>query len=175
MRGLALNALLAVVWALFSGEVSLRELSVGFLLGYLLLNLFPTALGTRDYQRTSFALLRFLGLFVRELVVANIQVALLALKPRPQLNPMIFKVELQPHSEISLTLLVVTVTLMPGSVVLGFSADKREMYVHAIGLEHTRAARESIYRVERALMGFLPSPAPANSTRANSTSQEVAP
>lgn len=159
MRGLALNVLLAFVWALFSGEVSLRELVVGFLIGYALLNVFPDALGTRSYQRTSFALLRFAAMFVRELTVANVQVALLALHPRPDLKPMIFKVNLHPHTDTTLTLLTATVTLMPGSVVLGFSPDRREMYVHAIGLENTRTARESIHRVERALNAFLP-PAP---------------
>ena len=158
MKGLALNVLLAVVWALFSGEVSLRELVVGFLIGYVLLNTFPDALGTRTYQRSSFALLRFAGLFVKELTLANVQVALLALKPRPDLKPMIFRVDIQPHTDATLTLLVATVTLMPGSVVLGFSPDRREMYVHAIGLENTRAARESVHRVERALSAILPQP-----------------
>lgn len=159
MRGLALNVLLAFVWALFSGEVSLRELVVGFLIGYALLNVFPDALGTRSYQRTSFALLRFVALFIRELTVANVQVALLALHPRPDLKPMIFKVEIHPHTDTTLTLLAATVTLMPGSVVLGFSQDRREMFVHSIGLENTRTARASIHRVESALMAFLP-PAP---------------
>ncbi|RJF69102.1 Na+/H+ antiporter subunit E [Deinococcus cavernae] len=158
MKGLALNVLLAIVWALFSGEVSLRELVIGFLLGYALLNMFPDALGTRTYQRTSFALLRFAGLFIRELTLANVQVALLALHPRPNLKPMVFKVNLQPHTDTTLTLLVATVTLMPGSVVLGFSPDRHEMYVHAIGLDNTRAARESIHRVESALSAFLPTP-----------------
>ena len=71
---------------------------------------------------------------------------------------MVFKVDLQPHTDTSLTLLVATVTIMPGSVVLGFSPDKREMYVHAIGLDSTRDARESIHRVERAIMSFMPHP-----------------
>lgn len=158
MRGLLLNILLAIVWALFSGEVSLRELVIGFLIGFALLNLFPDALGTRSYQRTSFALLRFLGLFVRELTVANVQVALLALSPQPRLNAMIFRVPLAQHSDLSLTILTAVVTLMPGSVILGFDRDNREMYVHAIGLENTRQAREGILRVERALLAFLPTP-----------------
>lgn len=158
MKGLALNVLLAFVWALFSGEVSLRELVVGFLLGYALLNIFPDALGTRTYQRTSFALLRFAAMFIRELTVANVQVAMMALHPRPDLKPMIFKVNIEPHTDSTLTLLVATVTLMPGSVVLGFNSDRSEMYVHSIGLDSTRAARVSIQRVERALMDFLPQP-----------------
>lgn len=156
MTGLLLNILLAVVWALLSGEFSVRELVVGFLLGYALIVIFPQALGATRYRQYSLALLRFLVLFVRELTVANVHVALLALRPKPNLNPMIFKVPIHLHKDTSLTLFVAAVTLMPGSVVLGFSPDRREMYVHAIGLADTRAARESILKIERAMLAFLP-------------------
>ncbi len=155
-----LNVLLAVVWALFSGEFSLRELAVGFLLGFALLGVFPSALGSRSYVRGVLGLLAFLGFFLRELTVANVQVALLALRPHPPLNGMIFSVPLRIHSDVGQTLLTAMVTLMPGSVVLGFSPDRHTMYVHAIGLADTRAARLSITRLEDALLRFLPAPAP---------------
>lgn len=157
MNGLVLNILLAVVWALLSGEFSVRELAVGFLLGYGLIVLFPRPLGVTAYRHYSLALLRFLVLFIRELTVANVHVALLALKPRPNLNAMIFKVPVQLHDDVTLTLFVAAVTLMPGSVVLGFSPDRRTMYVHAIGLADTHAARESILKIERSVLAFLPS------------------
>lgn len=156
MRGLFLNTLLAVVWALFSGEFSLRELAIGFLAGFVLLSLFPSALGSRHYVQIAWGLLRFLGFFVRELLVANIQVALLALRLQPNLNGMIFSVPLRVQSEVGQTLLVSIVTLLPGSVVLGFSSDRRRMYVHAIGLESTQEARASIIKVEDALLGIFP-------------------
>ena len=49
MRGVALNLLLAVVWAFFAGEVSTRELAVGFLLGFAILAVFPRALATHEF------------------------------------------------------------------------------------------------------------------------------
>ena len=158
MSGFLLNVLLAVVWALLSGDVNLRELGVGFGLGYLLLRLFPDALGTRAYVRASVALLRFLGTFLRELTVANVQVALLALRARPNLNAMIFSVPLRPHTDLSLTLLTATVTLMPGSVVLGFDAGRTRMYMHGIGLASPEEARAGVKNVERLLLDFLPAP-----------------
>lgn len=156
MRGLILNVLLAVVWALFSGEFSLREIVVGFGLGFALLAAFPRALGSQNYLRGSRGLLGFAWFFVRELTVANVQVALLALRPHPPLNGMIFAVPLRLRSDLGQTLLTALVTLMPGSVVLGFSSDRRTMYVHAIGLPDTRAARQSVVRVEDALLRVLP-------------------
>lgn len=158
MRGLALNIMLAVVWALFSGEVSTRELAVGFLLGFALQLVFPDALGTRSYVARSLGLLRFLGFFLRELTVANVQVALFALQSHPPLNPMVVAVPIRLRSDSAQTLLTAVITLMPGSVVLGFSPDRRELYLHIVGTRNTREARESIWRVEAQLLNFLPAP-----------------
>lgn len=155
MRGLALNLLIAAVWALFSGEVSSRELLVGFLIGFAIVHLFPTALGTANYVRRTRGILAFLGFFARELTLANVQVALLALKARPSLNPMIVAVPLSLRSEFGQTLLAAAITLMPGTVAMGLSADRRVMYAHAVGLPSADAARESILKVERELLRFL--------------------
>ena len=155
MRGLALNLLLAVVWALFAGEVSLRELAVGFGLGFAILAVFPRALATGEYVRRVVAGLGFVGFFLRELTVANMQVALFALRRHPPLHPMIVAVPLRLQGEGALTLLAATIGLMPGTVALGFSPDRRVLYAHAIGTPNARAARESILRVEDRLLRVL--------------------
>lgn len=155
MRGLALNLLLAGVWALFAGEVSTRELAVGFLLGFFILAVFPRALATHEYVRRVLAGLSFLGFFLRELTAANVQVALFALRRRPPLHPMIVAVPLRLQSEGALTFLAATIGLMPGTVALGFSPDRRTLYAHAIGTPNAHAAREAILRVEDRLLRVL--------------------
>ena len=105
MRGLILNVVLALVWALFSGEVSTRELTVGFLLGFAILQVFPRALGTTDYVFTTRRVLGFAWFFARELTFANIQVAAFALRRHPPLNPMIVAVPLTLKTDTGLTLL----------------------------------------------------------------------
>ncbi|GAA5511344.1 hypothetical protein Dcar01_00051 [Deinococcus carri] len=163
MSGLTLNLLLAVVWMLLAGEVSTRELVIGFLLGFGILALFPRALGSGGYVRRTLAGLGFVGFFLRELTVANVQVALFALRPHPPLNPMLVAVPLRLRRDSAQTLLVALVNLSPGTVVMGFSADRRTMYAHAIGNASPRAARDSILRVEdRLLRVFSPGPAPQN-------------
>ncbi|MEF2280231.1 Na+/H+ antiporter subunit E [Deinococcus sp. YIM 134068] len=155
MRGLALNLLLAVVWALFAGEVSLRELVVGFLLGFGILAVFPRALGTGEYVRRGLAGLGFVGFFLRELTVANVQVALFALRRHPPLHPMIVAVPLRVEGDGPLTFLVAVTNLMPGTVTVGFSPDRRTMYAHAIGTPDPRTTRESVHRVEDRLLRVL--------------------
>jgi multicomponent Na+:H+ antiporter subunit E len=155
MRGVALNLLLAVTWALFAGQVAVRELLVGFLVGFGILALFPRALGTAGYVRRSLATLRFTGFFLKELSLANVQVALLALHPRPPLNPMIVAYPMRLEGETAQTLLAATITLMPGTVAMGFDDERRVLYAHAIGLPGAAAARDSIRRVEDALLPVL--------------------
>ncbi|SEJ27069.1 multisubunit sodium/proton antiporter, MrpE subunit [Deinococcus reticulitermitis] len=156
MRGLALNLLIAVVWSLFSGEVGTRELVTGFLIGFVILTLFPQALETGSYVARSQAVLGFLGFFLRELTLANIQIALLALRPRPPLSPVIVAVPLRVQGEFGQTLLAAAITLMPGTVAMGFSANRRVLYAHAVGLSSAGAARASIVKVEDRLLAFLP-------------------
>lgn len=160
MRGFTLNLLLAVVWALFAGEVSTRELLIGFALGFAILALFPWALGTGEYVRRVFAGLSFLGFFLRELTAANVHVALLALRPRPELHPMIVAVPLRLRGDGALTFLAAIIGLTPGSLVLGFSPDRRVLYAHVIGTRSAESARASILEVEERLLRVA-SPHPA--------------
>lgn len=161
MKGLTLHLLLAVVWALLAGEVSTRELAAGFLLGFGLLALFPQALGTRGYVQRTLAALGFTLFFLRELTVANVSVALFALQRRPRLNPLIVAVPLRVQGDTAQTLLAASITLMPGTVALGFSADRRVMYAHAIGTASAQAARDSILKVEDRLLRVLAPAAPS--------------
>lgn len=161
MSGLTLNLLLAVVWMLLAGEVSTRELVIGFLLGFGILALFPRALSSGGYVRRTLAALGFLGFFLRELTLANVQVALFALQRRPRLNPLIVAVPLRVQGDTAQTLLAASITLMPGTVALGFSADRRVMYAHAIGTASAQAARDSILKVEDRLLRVLAPAAPS--------------
>ncbi len=152
MRGLALNILLALVWTLFVGEFSLRELAAGFLLGFLILSVFPLSLGTGGYVRRTLAAVHFAGFFARELTVANVQVALFALRRHPPLHPMIVAYPLRLRGDSAQTLLAATITLMPGSVAMGFNPERTVLYAHTIGLNSARAARASVRKVEDALL-----------------------
>ncbi|MFK7600768.1 Na+/H+ antiporter subunit E [Deinococcus sp. SM5_A1] len=152
MRGVSLNILLAIVWTLFVGEFSLRELVIGMLLGFAILSIFPLSLGTGNYVGRALALVRFVLFFARELTVANIQVALWALRPHPPLHPMIIAYPLRLRGDNGQTVLAAIITLMPGSVAMGFNPERSVLYAHVIGAENPRAARASLKKVEDALL-----------------------
>jgi multicomponent Na+:H+ antiporter subunit E len=155
MKGAALNLALALVWCLLIGEITLFNLVVGYLLGFALLGLFGRVLDGGTYFNVVIALLRFLGFFLRELVVANVQVALWALSPRPPLHPAIVAVPLRLKQDSSITLLAITITLLPGTVAMGVSHDKHVLYAHSIGLRDLEAAQQAIQKVEDKLLRFM--------------------
>ncbi|AFZ66647.1 Na+/H+ antiporter subunit E [Deinococcus peraridilitoris] len=154
MSGLLLNVVLAFSWALFLGDVNLRNLVVGYALGFGVVALFRGVLGDRYVSRTG-AALSFVFFFLRELAVANVQVALFALRPQPNLQPVIVAVPLRLQDDSSITFLAAAITLLPGTVAMGVSPDRKFLYAHAIGLPTLDAARTSIQNVEDRLLPFL--------------------
>jgi multicomponent Na+:H+ antiporter subunit E len=151
VKSAGVNLLLALVWALFLGEVSLRTLTLGFLIGLVILALFRRALGATAYVRSVTGTLALSAYFLAELLRANLHMALLALRPHPRLNPLIVGVPLRLTGDVPLTLLASLTGLLPGTVALGFSPDRRVLYVHALGMRDAQAARNSVLGVERRL------------------------
>ncbi|ADY25458.1 cation antiporter [Deinococcus proteolyticus MRP] len=155
MKGLTLNLLVAFVYALLMGDLGMREWLTGFLVGFIILTLFPRALGTELYVARVRAVGRFAWFFVRELTWANVQVALMALQPRPRLTPLIVAVPLRLQDETAQTMLAATITLMPGTVAMGFNAGRTVMYSHAIGIPDPGDARASVTKVEDYLLDII--------------------
>lgn len=143
------------VWAFLVGELTAFNLLVGIVLGTLL----SALIGWHDeysLPRRLVAFAVFLVAFIRELVVANIVISLLALRPRPRFYPHIIAVPLTLQSDQAITLLSLVITLLPGTVAMGVSEDKSELYAHAITDPDVARARENVLRMERLIEGFLP-------------------
>ncbi|MDO4263096.1 MAG: Na+/H+ antiporter subunit E [Deinococcus sp.] len=155
MSGLGLNFLIAVTYALLMGHLGLREMTTGFLVGLIILNLFPRALNAELYVARGRAVSRFLTFFFKSLLIANVQVALMALQRRPKLTPLIIDVPLKFESQAMQTLLVATITLLPGTVAMGFSADRSVMYAHSIGISDPVEVRSSIIEVEYYILDIM--------------------
>lgn len=155
MSGLGLNFLIAITYALLMGDLGPREMLTGFLVGLGILNLFPRALGAELYVARGRAVWRFVVYFFKSLAVANVQVALMALQRKPKLTPLIIDVPLKFESEAMQTLLVATITLLPGTVAMGFSPDRSVMYAHSIGISDPVEVRSSIIEVEYYILDIM--------------------
>ena len=70
--------------------------------------------------------------FAKELLVANVQMAIMVLSPIRSLHPGIVAVPLEPLTDTQRTVLTSLITLTPGTLSLELSDDRRTLFVHTM-------------------------------------------
>lgn len=139
-----INILLALIWAAVTGSFTLANIFFGFLLGALTLYLIREQVGSLGYFRRGFKLASLILLFLYELVMSAVRVALLVLSPRMPLKPGIFSYPLQVDRDFEITLLANLITLTPGTLSVDVSEDRKTLYIHAIDCSDPDAIRRDI-------------------------------
>ena len=139
------SLLLALAWAALQGEVTLINLVVGFVAGYLILGLLarggvmPSALTSRTWPALELA-----GFFVWELVLANVRVARDVVRPSTTIQPAILGIPLDVTTDAEILLLSMLINITPGSVTIDLSPDRGTLYVHVMHMTSAEASRREI-------------------------------
>ena len=144
MNLLLANVLLALIWAAVTGLFSLANIAFGFVLGAFALSLIREQVGTAGYF-TRLRRVIVLGLvFLYELVLSSVRVAITVLSPNMNLKPGIFAYRLEVDRDLEITLLANLITLTPGTLSVDVSDDKQFLYVHAIDCSDVDETRYEI-------------------------------
>jgi len=138
------NVLLALVWVAVTGYFSNLNFLFGFILGALVLYLIREQIGSAGYFSRVRKVFSLFLLFVYELVMSAIRVAILVLSPKMKLHPGIFAYQLQVDRDFEITLLANMITLTPGTLSVDVSEDRKFLYVHAIDCSDPDETRRSI-------------------------------
>lgn len=139
------SLLLAIAWAALQGAFSLANLALGYAIGWLVLavlargGVLPTRFTTRTFGALSLA-----AFFVRELLRANVRVALDVLRPRHLLRPAVVAVPLDVTQDREILLLSMLINITPGSVTIDLADDRRTLFVHVMHMETPDVARRDI-------------------------------
>ncbi|MBB1074999.1 Na+/H+ antiporter subunit E [Rhodoferax sp. 4810] len=127
-----LTPILMVIWLLLNNTLAPGHMVLGLLLGWAIprftLAFWPDQV--RIYRPAS--LLRFTGVFLWDVLVANMTVARLVLVGPKALNPLFVSVPLDLTNDLALSVLANTICLTPGTVSADLSADRRFLLVHAL-------------------------------------------
>lgn len=144
-----MNAVLLVIglacgWALVTGSLTFINLVLGAIVGTLALLLLRDRLGGPPVLSRLARILALALLFIRELLLSAIRVAILALTPnlKAQLTPAIIAFPLAATSDAEIALLANLITLTPGTLSLDVSADRQVLYIHVLSLKD----RDSLVR-----------------------------
>ena len=139
------SILLAFAWAALQGDVTLVNLVVGYGLGYVILALLAKGgvLPATLTSRTRYAI-KLAGFFIRELVLANVKVAIDVLRPRTSIHPAVVAIPLDITSDAEILLLSMLINITPGSVTIDLSEDRKTLYVHVMHMVSAEISRREI-------------------------------
>lgn len=132
---------LALVWAAITGNFTALNLllgaGIGALTALMLRNWFASPLVLRRMKR----ILSLALLFLWELVVSAVRVAIIVLHPdiKSALRPAIIAFPLSVKSDAEITLLANMITLTPGTLSVDVAEDRSVLYVHVLHLADREA------------------------------------
>lgn len=148
-----LSLTLTVVWLMLVNTFSLGNLLLGGVLGLLIPVLTAPYWPGRPNVRGPFKMIEYVLIVIWDIVVANIEVALLILfKPNRDLKSAWVTVPLDLRSPEAITVLAGTITMTPGTVSAMLSSCGTSILVHCLHTDDPEAVRDEIKnRYERRL------------------------
>lgn len=167
---------LVLVWMLLWGTWSWANLISGSVLAVLVTVLLPLPPVVGGARLHPVGVLAFLGHFAVDLVVSAAQVAWATMRPGGIRNSAIIRVQMRTDSDLLLTIVAESLTLVPGSLVIDMDRQQRTLSLHVLhvrdlaDVERSRAAvlaeEERVVRAfgsaeEIAALTGTPSAAPA--------------
>jgi multicomponent Na+:H+ antiporter subunit E len=123
---------LVLVWVLLWGDWSWANVLGGLVVAVAVVNLLPLPDVVQNARLHPLAFGRLVVFFLRDLTVANWQVAWLAVRPGGPPRGALVRVGLRTDSDLLLTLVAEALTLVPGSVVLDVDRPHRELSLHLL-------------------------------------------
>ncbi|NGP43478.1 Na+/H+ antiporter subunit E [Bacillaceae bacterium SIJ1] len=139
-----LNVIIALLWMFLQESYTFVTLTVGYVIGLLLLFILRRFIPGRFYGKTLWAMIRLFFLFVRELLVANWDVVKVVYSPKMNTQPGIFRLQTDLQKNWQITLLANLISLTPGTLSLVVSDDRKIIYIHAMNIQSTEAAAKNI-------------------------------
>src|SRR5690554_4067899 len=119
MNNFLINIIVSLVWGGLTGEFTLGNLTVGFILGYLILLMGTPISGNSDYAVNFWRAVGLALYFIVELVSSSIRVSKEILRPNLKLSAGVIGIPLETaETDVEITLLSNIITVTPGTLSL---------------------------------------------------------
>ena len=132
-----INVLLAALWMMLSETYTFGAFIFGYLFGILfVLAALPLLPGKHLYLRPVWKTIVLAGIFMKDLVLANIDVIKIVIQKEIKNEPAFFAYPTELKKDWEITLLSQLITLTPGTIVVAISDDQKTLYIHSIDFSH---------------------------------------
>lgn len=139
---------ITLMWCLLMGEFSWANIISGLLVGSLIVFGLPLpAMPIAGLQVHLWALLRYMVSWVRDLLVASVKVAWLALRPGAPPKTAIVRVPMRVSNELVLSVATSLYNLQPGGAVSDIDIANRMWTVHLLDAGDERSLAREIENV----------------------------
>ncbi|NLE85724.1 MAG: Na+/H+ antiporter subunit E [Myxococcales bacterium] len=151
------NLLLAIAWAALQGEFSLKNLLIGYGLGYLIIaGLTRGGVLPPGYRNKVHAVLSLAAFLFWAFMIANLRMAIDVMRPVRHMKPGIVQIPLDAETDYELLLLSTLINLTPGTISLDISKDNKILYLHVMHVADADAVRREIkHNFERRVLEVL--------------------
>ena len=157
MRFFLINIMLGLLWASLQQFRPIDFVS-GFVLGFLILSLGRNWLdeGATPYVRRMPVFIGFIIFYIGELITSTWGVVQALFRNQSTLRPGLIAFPLEARTDLEIVLLNNLLSLTPGTLGVGLSADRKLLYVHVIDVPDPEVARAHIRNgLERRLLEVL--------------------
>ncbi|CAD2073276.1 Na+/H+ antiporter subunit E [Phocicoccus pinnipedialis] len=129
-----LNFLLAFLWAAMNDTFELPTLIMGYIMGMITIYIIRNFLPGSFYLVRFYRIIKLIVVFIKELIIANITVTKIVLKPKINVHPGFYAYPCDLEEDWEVVLLSSLITLTPGTVVVAISDDYSKLYIHGVDL-----------------------------------------
>ena len=128
LLSLLILAIWLLLWDGFSAGLMVTGLIMSVLVPVFARRFWPDAPQIRNYK----TLVVYLVVFAYDIIIANLNVASLILRPNSSLRPTFLEIPLDVDHPFLITILANTISLTPGTVSANVSGDRATLLVHCL-------------------------------------------
>jgi len=128
------SILLLIVWLMLNNTLSVGHILLGSVLAIVIPLLCEPLRVPQLKIKKPFKAISYIFFVLKDVAVANIEVAFLVMGPMRRIKPGLVAVPLDLSDAFPITVLASSVTMTPGTVSAEVSADKHWLYVHVLNM-----------------------------------------
>ncbi len=128
------SVMLLIVWLMLNNSFSLGHIILGSVVGIVIPIVCAPLRIPQPVIKRPLKLIPYTLMVIKDVLVANLEVALLVIGPMNRIKPGFVAVPLDLDEHLPITVLTSTVTMTPGTVSAELSEDKSYLYVHVLNM-----------------------------------------
>lgn len=135
---------LALGWMILREQYTIGDFVVGYVIGS------AVVYSHRDFFlrpvriRHPLRWFKMVLVFAREVILANISVAWIVIRPKLNIQPAAIRLPMDLRDDVSITALANMITLTPGTWTIDVAPDRSALYVHCLSAPDVEAVKKQI-------------------------------